>query len=228
MKKLIYQYYWSIPEQQRTNHIMSDSNKYYTYSEKSIKKYAEKCGADYKFGNKEHPVHPFYGIFLPFTEGWCHDYDVICWIDADILATKHSKNVFDLAAEDRISANFMNTQARWKNSPDMKWWSDKGHINSGVVVFPKSVYAEVSDFVSDLDYLHKNRTIVETSLGNFDQAQVNKIVKKMNKYKALDDEMNYHLGRKDMEGRWSQSLIHYWRQFKPNLISDFNDDRILK
>ena len=228
MKNLVYQYYYSIPKQDRTNHIIEDSNKYYEYSEKSIKKYAEKIGADYKFINKPHPVHAFYGIFLPFTEGWCHEYDNVCWIDADILATKSAKNVFEIASNEVISANFMNTQHRWKNNKMFEWWADKGHINSGVVVFPRSVYNELIEYLKDLEHMHKNRSVLETSLGNFDQAIVNKFVRKQNKYFALGDDMNYHMTRKSHENRFQQSLIHYHRKNKHMMEPDFKNDRILK
>ena len=228
MKNLIYQYYYSIPKKDRTNHIMDDGNKYYEYSEKSMKKYAEKVGAEYQFINKPHPVHPFYGIFLPFTEGWCHEYDNLCWIDADIMATKTATNVFEVAADDRVSANFMNTQSRWKGNRMFEWWADKGHINSGVVVFPRAVYNDLTEFVKDLQKRHDNRTVLETSLGNFDQAIVNTFVRSQNKYKILEDDLNYHLSRKKHESRFDQSLIHYHRKHKNMMAADFKDERILK
>lgn len=228
MKTLIYQYYYTLPQNERTHHIMSDDNQYHEYSRKSIQKYAESIGADYKFLGSKHPVSPFYGIFLPFSEGWCHDYDYICWVDADMLATKTARNIFDFAEQDKISAHFMNTQARWRGKGEFAWWADKGHINSGVVVWPRSVYEFVTDYTKDLRALHDSRGVLETSLGNFDQAIVNKIVRKLNSYKTLDDDMNYHLGRKPQDARFAQSLIHYWRKTKPMLITDFNDERILK
>lgn len=230
MKYLIYQYYFSLPKNERTNHIMDDSNSYWEWSRKSIEAYSKKYNIEYKFMDERHPVSPFYSIFNPFTEGWAKDYDAVCWIDADFLATTHAKNVFDVSANDCISANFMNTQNRWRGGGMFEWWKDKGHINSGVVVFPRAVYEHVEKWVGGdkLQKEFKNRTVLETSLGNFDQAIVNKIVRDHNKYKMLDDTYNYHLGRKPKEKRFDMDLIHYHRAHKPMLIKDFNDERILK
>lgn len=231
MKTLIYQYYYSLPQDKRTHHIMDDSNNYHELSRHSIRRYAMEHGHDYKFLDHEHPVSPFYGIFMPFTEGWCHDYDAICWMDADILATKDAKDVFSKYNAGKISAYFMETQNRWKGKPDDSpwgWFKDKGHINSGVVIFPKSTYHYITNFVSDLQHLHDTRTELETSLGNFDQAIVNKIVRNLDSYQELKREWNYHLGRYPQEGRFDANLIHYWRQFKGQMKIDFEDERILK
>lgn len=231
MKTLIYQYYYSLPQNKRTHHIMDDSNNYHELSRHSIRRYAMEHGHDYKFLDQEHPVSPFYGIFLPFTEGWCHDYDAICWMDADILATKNADDVFNEWREDRISAYFMETQNRWKGMADDSpwgWFKDKGHINSGVVIFPRSVYNFVTEYVSDLQHLHDTRTELETSIGNFDQAIVNKIVMKMDRYHEMFREWNYHLGRYPHDQRFDANLIHYWRKFKGMLKTDFEDERILK
>jgi hypothetical protein len=228
LKTLIYQYYYSLPVNERTDHIMPDSDRYYEYSEKSMRAYANKCESDYRFINKPHPVSPFYGIFLPFTEGWCHDYDSICWVDADILATTRAKNIFDVASQDCVSAYFMDTHNRWKRDTVFEWWADKGHINSGVVVFPRAVYDPLIEYVKDLKRLHDGRTKLETSLGNFDQAIVNKFVRSQNKYKSLGEEFNYHLTRKPHEKRFDKGLIHYHRKNKIMMPKDFADVRILK
>lgn len=231
MKTLIYQYYYSLPQNKRTHHIMEDKNQYQQFSRKSISKYAEKYGHDYKFLDQEHPVSPFYGIFVPFTEGWCHDYDAICWMDADILATTHGADVFSQHDPDKISAYFMETQNRWKGMADDSpwgWFKDKGHINSGVVIFPRSVYDFVTEYVSDLQHLHDTRSELETSIGNFDQAIVNKIVMKLDSYHEMFREWNYHMGRYNVDERFNANLIHYWRKFKTNMIGDFDDGRILK
>jgi hypothetical protein len=231
MKTLIYQYYYSLPQEKRTHHIMEDTNQYQNYSRKSIQKYAEVHGHDYKFLDQEHPVSPFYGIFMPFTEGWCHDYDAICWMDADILATRDSADVFTMYDPERISAYFMETQNRWKgmaNDSPWGWFKDKGHINSGVVIFPRAVYEYVSEYVSDLKHLHNTRSELETSIGNFDQAIVNKIVRDLDSYNEMFKEWNYHLGRYPHDKRFEANLIHYWRKHKQMLIKDFENERILK
>ena len=229
MKTLIYQYYYTPPERERSHHMLDDSNEYYELSRRSISAYAESIGADYKYLTQKHPVSPFYGIFLPFTEKWCYDYDAICFIDSDILATTHARNVFEHSMPDRISASFLRSMRRWRQ-PLFEWWADKGHINSGVVVFPHSVYNKVYSWVGGdkLQYEFDNRTVLETSLGNFDQAIVNKIARDHNKYLDLDNSFNYNLIWDPKPDRWQKDLIHYHRENKPLMIEDFNDERIMK
>jgi hypothetical protein len=228
MKTLIYQYYYSLPWNERSHHIMNDENKYSDYSRQSIKAYADKFGHDYKFMDHKHPVSPFYSIFNPFTEGWAEEYDAICWMDADILATTTADDVFSQFHPGKISAYFMETQNRWKDGGIFEWFKDKGHANSGVIIWPRACYRFVREFTKDLQDLHDNRTVLETSLGNFDQAQVNKILRELDAYKEMDKSWNYHLGRYPHENRWNAHLIHYWRKFKPMLLKDFENDRILK
>ncbi len=231
MKTLIYQYYYSLPKGQHTYHIMKDENQYYEYSRQSICKYAKEKGHDYKFLNQRHEISPFYGIFLPFTEGWCKDYDAICWMDADILATQNAQDIFSQYDSARISAYFMKTQDRWENSnisESCGWFKNKGHINSGVVIFPKSVYKFITNYVQNLQHLHDTQEKLEASLGHFDQAIVNKIVKELDSYNQMCNHWNYHLGRYPHQDRFDTNLIHYWRKYKTMLIEDFKDERIMK
>lgn len=218
MKFLIYQYYYPDPTQDTAMKISKD-NTYYEMSRKSIKKYSEILGADYRYLTDKHPVSPFYGIFLPFTEGWCHDYDAICWMDSDILATNKADNVFNFYDKDSISAYHMDTGTNW---------IEDGHFNSGVVIWPKSAYGFVTEYVKNLKALHIRKGIFEKSLGDFDQAIVNKIIKDWGKYKKLPESMNYHLHRKELSKRFNNGLIHYWRHFKSNMNLDFKNGRILK
>ena len=227
MKTLIYQYYRKLPQQARTHHIIKDDDNYFEYSQKSIQAYAEKYGHDYKFMSDEHPISPFYSIFNPFTEGWAEKYDAICWVDADILATTDAKDIFSQYHPNKISVYFMKSQRRWRGNSMFKWFQDKGHINSGVVIWPRSLYKFVTQYL-DLQKEFNKRTILETSLGNFDQAIVNKIVRELDDYHEMDNMWNYHLGRYSHEARWDANLIHYWREHKNMLVDDFKDNRILK
>lgn len=229
MKYLLYQYYRKLPNNKKDKFIIDDNNNYFELSEKSISAYADKFGNEYKFFNQPmNNLPPFYGIFLPFTEQWCYDYDAVCFIDSDILATTHSKNVFDEATDDCISSMWMKTHARWRRGDDVKYWADKGHTNSGVVVFPKAIYEPLIEFCKTLYDKEKAKTKVFKSLGNFDQAQINLFIKQQNKYHKLTEEFNYHLGRERHEKRFEQSLIHYHRKHKSMMHQDFNDERILK
>lgn len=229
MKYLIYQYYRKLPNNEKNKFIIDDVNDYFMLSEKSISAYANKFDNEYKFFNYpmgDHP--PFYGIFLPFTEQWCHDYDAVCFIDSDILATIHSKNIFDNAADDRISSMWMRTHAVWRRNKNTEYWADKGHTNSGVVVFPRAVYEPMIEFCKTLRDREKVETRVFNMLGNFDQAQINLFVKQQNKFHKLSEEFNYHLGREPHGKRFDQSLIHYHRKHKSMMHKDFDDGRILK
>lgn len=225
MKYLIYQYYSKVDPDK---HIIETGYDYYDYSRKSISAYAAKYGIEYKFIDKKIPLAPFYGIFLPFTEGWCHDYDAVCFIDSDIMATQNSKNVFDAASNEEVSVYFMDTQDRLKRICGLEWWAYRGHANSGVTVFPRNVYNDICSFVSDLEKLHNTTTVVENSLGKFDQAIINKFLRHRNNYKILDSEFNYHLGRLPHDKRFSQSLIHYHRKHKNMIATDYDKEEILK
>lgn len=232
MKTLIYQYY-KTPVTPSDVYIQTDKE-YHMISAKSIKKYAEKIGADYKLldGDLPHNLPPFFGIFQPFFEGWIHDYDKVCFIDSDILATIKSDNIFNVTPDDCLSANFMTTQHRMKKltlgNPNFSFWKKHGHINSGVVVIPRSEYSDLVDYLKDVDTIFDKSDVVYTSLGNFDQAFVNYYVRHVNRYHMLPPKYNYHLTREDHSKRFEQDLIHYHRKNKSLMFEDINKDMILK
>ena len=232
MKTLVYQYY-KTPEVVTKNYIQT-KEKYYTLSEKSIKKYAHKIGADYKLlsGDLPYNLPPFFGIFQPFFEGWVNDYDKICFIDSDILATINSDDIFKATPDDCLSANFMKTHSRMSRlslrDNNFKYWKNKGHINSGVVVIPQSEYADLLKYLGDVESIFDTNDTVYTSLGNFDQAFVNYYVRHVDRYYDLPPKFNYHLSREDHSKRFEQDFIHYHRKNKEMMFEDIKRDIILK
>lgn len=229
MKTLIYQYYHAPPP--NDDHYIKTEFSYWELSEQSIRAYANKIGSDYKFLSSGHKLCPFYGIFVPFLQGWCEDYDAICFVDSDMLATVNSESIWDHASQDELSAYFMATKGVCSAYPSLKYFHDKGHINSGTVVFPRAIYNDMKEYLKQLEEHHK--LVVKGdkmigALGKFDQAFINLFVNKHQKSKSLSQNFNYHLGRLTKDFRWKASLIHYHRAHKPLMKTDFNDERILK
>jgi len=235
---LIYQYYRDPNREQtqrsRAGVFVQTGTNYYTYSRASIGAYAKKIGAEYLFLDQELPngLPPFYGIFLPFidegTHKWYHNFEYICFVDSDFLATIHAKNVFDYANPDAISAWWMPTMARWKGKPGYEWFAEHGHINSGVVIFHRSMFAELVEFASTIEQRDRKRNAMENSMGGFDQGIINGLIWRQKKYHCIPEEFNYHLGRKPPEGRFENSLVHYHRQHKRMMKNDFEQAIILK
>lgn len=227
MRNLIYQYYHDY----KGNEAHIDIGQpYHELSSRSIRAYAEKCGAEYMFIDKKIDV-PFYGIFLPFKEGWCHDYDNICFIDSDILATANAVNIFYRAPANVMAINFMTTDRGLKYRDMLPKLREKGHANSGVVMFPRALYEEWIEYVATyLEHYHatKGEDIRIKDMGDYDQAFINLFMGRTGKYVPLPVSYNYHLGRNDHAKRFDQNLIHYHRKHKSLLMTDFDDDRILK
>lgn len=201
---------------------------YQDLSSSSFYKYAQKIGADYKFISREIPISPFYGIFLPFTENWCDDYDAVCFIDSDILATKKAQNIFNNASNDKISIHKMKNAKPKKDISSLKVYNN-GILNSGVVVFPRSVYRDFKSYISGLKDMHENISEHENAIGGFDQALMNKyLIEQGNPYFDLHLNYNYNLSRNSFSDRWDNFFIHYHRRFKNHIKKDFKNVRILK
>lgn len=244
MKTLIYQYYRNPEPGYNATHTINPGFEYYELSKQSISKYAEKCGADYKFLNEplRNNIQPFFGIFVPFFDEWCYEYDKICFVDSDMFATIHAENIFDHSSDDFISACVVNTVHRWgAHNPAFKWFTELGgNFNSGIVVFPRPVYSELIKYLSTLDD-RMDRLVVQNDfewlIGSLDQSQVNLFIRDQsianneNQYKILPDIFNYHLNARIVEQRFDHDkswLIHYHRQRKSMMAEDFKNDAILK
>ncbi len=215
MKKLIYQYYAEAPNSGPS--IKTEFN-YWELSKQSVSKYAEQCDADYKFLSHPFGHSPFYGIFLPFIEGWCKEYDAVCFMDSDILATTNFDNIFDHIEDDRI--NYVQMKLKSKDH-----WLDShgGHGNSGVVVFPRKIYESIGN------YFNKHiKNPPKGRMGGWDQLMINLYVIEQKKFKGLPDKFNWHMTRWSHDLRWDQTLIHYHRNHKEWMKDEIHDARILK
>jgi len=241
LKTLIYQYYRDHTLEERTQELKESyldvGFEYWEYSRKSIEKYAELCGADYKFLSNpvKDNLSPFFGIFEPFYEGWCHDYDSICFIDSDMLATKDSKNIFEYASEENISAHFL--EVNFKPIVGEYWLEMGGMFNSGTVVFPRAVYNDIIEFYKTIAERHDKAFTNPNShdrqmynhLGGYDQSYLNFFIQEKNSYTKLDREFNFHLTNYGHMDMLDASLIHFHRQAKSRIENYYNDaDRILK
>lgn len=214
MKTLIYQY-WQSSDQDRD---------FWRLSEKSLRQYAASIGADYRMLPSGAPYTPYYGIFLPFLQGWCHDYDAICFVDSDVLATQHADNIFESASTEHVSVSLMNTGPLATEAiPASDSWGDRGHANSGVVVFPRSCYRKITGFLGDLARHWRDNI---DQWGSFDQLVINRYCIEHG-FAELDWNFNYHLGRYDRDQRWSANFIHYHRKLKSQMSHDFADARIM-
>jgi len=152
---------------------------------------------------------PYYGIWTPLLNDDCHKYDAICYIDCDVLATSHARDITKHISKDSISAHFVMG----------KIWA-----NSGVVSFPRSLYSKFTTYLSNLRALHK---MPRKYPGNRDQKILNYFMIP-DRYHDLAPEFNWLMFRYDINNRLDKSLIHYMIGFKKMMKSDFPDPKILK
>lgn len=202
---------------------------YFDVSKSSIKAYAEKIGAEYLFIDKEIPISPFYGIFLPFTEGWCEEYDAVCFIDSDILATTHSENILEYSSDSIISAHCLSSNhIKNKSLKEVQYFIENGVINTGVVIFPRETYQTMIDATKNIKDYHENIDLHHESLGSMDQAFINFLIRDNGmKYNNLSREFNYNLSRYPYKDRFENYLIHYHRGFKRRMRIDILNSLIL-
>tara|TARA_B100000927_G_C16470342_1_gene471291 strand:- start:2248 stop:2955 length:708 start_codon:yes stop_codon:yes gene_type:complete len=220
-KFLIYQYF-----EEKSHHLNSKITfKYQDLSKKSISKYAHKFSIDYKFYDNGAPFLTYYGIFLPFLNGNYKNYDAICFIDSDVLATIDAIDIFENIDINNINTLHMNTGplvVEKINSENP--WNELGHANSGVVVFPKLIYEKIVKFLGDLsEHFKKND---HNYLGGYDQLVVNNFEKKYG-FSNLNYKFNYHLGRYNVNERKNTYFIHYHRNFKKLMNQDIEKEWVL-
>jgi len=221
---LIYQYFRDPvlddqPHEKPWRQIMGTG--YHKLSKQSISKYAEKCNVEYKFLDHYIGYSTFYGIFLPFLEYWAHDYDAVCFVDSDVLATVNFENVFTHMQPDCVNISLTGTKS------NNEWLDQQGGIaNSGVVIFPKNIYGDITDFV--LNNINKNSG--RGKWGNWDQLIINRFLVHSKKVNNLPKQFNWHMGKysNDKNSRCSQTLIHYHGKFKVLIETEFHDECILK
>lgn len=225
---LIYQYFREVGRDFRVPH--NAGHEYHKCSRDSIKTYADSIGADYKFLDKPLSV-VHYGIFIPFLEGWCEEYDNICFIDSDVLATINADDIF---VEENIAPGKISTYIEDRNvkilHPNINFI---GHANTGVVIFPRSVYGKFKTYIDDeLDSYEQIRSAGLPdrirAFGRFDQPFINLYIEKYGEVHVLPPKFNWALTRLPFtDKRWSQTLIHYNGFFKENMYADYRSSNIL-
>jgi len=112
---------------------------------KTIKKYADRCGADFIILDKDiEGVHPHWRI-LRFYDLF-EEYDRIMSIDSDILILNKCPNLFEMVPENKIGTIFEDVGTRKEQRQDVikqiqslrkdiGWKS--GYINTGVALFSR-------------------------------------------------------------------------------------------
>ena len=230
MKKLVYQYF-------------RGNSAYHLKSAHSIQQYANAIDADYAFYDQPVPLSHYYGTLYPFLNDLYQDYDLLCYVDSDVLATKHCEDIFEYRGNG-IGLSHMNTGPVF---PEQKQdvsdymrdygaseWIDSGHGNAGVVLFcadsPK--FVKFMEMLKDLNFHHKTASVRATHghlpFGGYDQYILNKFNYE-NGGIQLPWKFNYHMARYEPQRRQEATLIHYHSNKRPIMQDDFdNQEFILK
>lgn len=225
---LFYQYYHNEPHISRA---VKTGYNYHDFSKSSVQAYAEKYDYSYLLIEKQIPVSPFYGIFLPFTEKWCHEYDAVCFFDSDIMITSHARDLIEFCSDSYISAHLMkNKKIGGKMYEQLDFFRQNGFVNSGVVCFPRNVYTFMENYLSDIEQLHSTLGPMHEYIGGLDQAIINFMLKNELNWNLcdLDKSFNYNMSRYPYSRRFVNDVLHYHRTFKQYMYTDFNTDIILK
>jgi hypothetical protein len=237
LMNLIYQYYKNDPTRKQASTRIGIN--YPDMSKQSISRYAYDIGCEYKMLRDDIPFSTLYGIFLPFLQGWCHDYETICFIDSDIMSTTHGYNILDEVVENCLVASCMNTASHVTNGVPVapEPFGEKGHCNSGVVMFHKGVYDRFTDYIMDewvrMEYTHKKTIEIwgEENLKMMchkDQELINNFVVETGMFSPLHTRYNWQLNRYATNQCWDQQFIHYIANHKAKMPYAFEDERILK
>ena len=224
MKNLIYQYFEPTRRPMLPKEYEFDRD-YWQFSQQSISKYAEKIGAEYLFEESGAPFDPHYSIFNLFIDDRCHEWDNICFIDCDVLATTLAKNIFENSSKTHVSVIQSNTgPLHTEPFEKIAEWRNCSELNTGVVVFPRSTYSGVQLSSWFIETYHK---IDSWEHGGFDQELMWDYAKQYG-FCNLEPQFNYMVTYYKPEHRWNQSLIHYHYNMKHKLPHDFQNPMILK
>jgi len=236
-KYLIFQYYKSstgkVPE-------------FVLASMRNVSTFAKMNKYDYKFMQHSVPLSPYYGIFSPvFDYTLCQKYDGYLFLDSDVLINhKNAEQAFLDLFENHdceIAAWCMNNgDLNTRPVATSRYFGKYGHFNSGVVFFRRQTYLKLRIFVilfMWLHFLNPHSTIVAflrrlfpsveflKNQGGYDQQMLNLYVRllvKKSKFQSLDSSYNYHLGRLSVDGRINASVVHYHRNCRDLIYTDFH------
>ena len=227
MKFMIYQYF-------------RGKSNYHEKSKTSVNAYAKSIGVEYKFYNDPVPINNYYGTFSPFFNEDCFRYDAILYIDSDVLVTKNDINPFNYITDSigihhMIDCPYVYPHKKTEVQSFMKAmgaekWSDIGHGNAGVVLFPKKSYILFINNLKRLDYLHnesKKKIQSHLRFGGNDQYVIN-AYNLANGTNNIPWQFNYHLNQYDKSHRFEGKFIHYHGNYKYLLHTDFDSEDIIK
>ena len=110
-----------------------------------IKRYSEKCGADFKILSDNNDLHPHYRILQ--IKDLFDEYSRILCIDSDILLTDKLSNIFDIVPVDQIGvvledkfSRLEDRRNRIKKIQEQRGninWTE-GYINTGFILFSRT------------------------------------------------------------------------------------------
>lgn len=232
--KLIYQYY---RPDRKSRLFVETPFDYPSLSRRSVEKYAQRHGIEYKFMDQECVYSPFYGIFVPFLENWYHEYDSLCFIDSDILIKEKSENIFDYASDSAITVYKKDVQMlermveKFDIDDRINFFcvTMQGWANSGVVVFPRESYESVQKILKEMgEYVHDKSEYAYT-LGLYDQFIINEIIRQSGKWHDLPEKFNW-MPTNDIHSCTEDEaqFIHFHRTSKKDMLKYFSKDEILK
>ena len=109
-----------------------------------LKRYAKKCGAEFKILSDSKGLHPHYRILQLYE--LFKVYDRILCIDSDVLIMKSCPNIFKLVPIEKIGCIYEDKGSRQEDRrnriakiqrerEDIGW--ETGYINTGVIVFSR-------------------------------------------------------------------------------------------
>jgi len=195
-----------------------------------IKKYADKCNADFKVINNNvednsrcYVIFELYDLF--------NEYDRIIQIDTDTLIMKHCPNLFDVVPADKFGTIYEDKGSRTahrrglinkvqEERGSVNW--SKGYINMGVCVIPKNC----KDILKESDNLWMNFGYADIECAyrchklNYEIFELDYSFNHMGMFS--EEWNNYH-------SRFDSNIIHYaGNGFNPvisrfdQMIADYN------
>lgn len=232
MKHLIYQYFKT--DKDKTLVETPDFN-YVNYSLTSISRYAKRNNHNYHFdSNTTMPFSAFYGIFLPFLDGSCWDYDSVCFLDCDLLISKTSEDIYNYVSMEHINVYVQPSLQiiqphQYDNRFDFFRNEMHGWANSGVVIFPKAIYKDLIYFLKDLPYHYSTRySDYPMSVGFFDQYVVNEFIRQTKQWHTLPEKFNYIHGHPDVWHSINSEdahFHHFHRHSKSKMQEEFRSGK---
>lgn len=224
MRNLIYQYFEPTRRPMLPKEYEFDRD-YWQFSKVSIEAYARKIGADYLFEESGAPFDPHFSLFNMFLSDRCNEWDNICFIDCDVLATVNSRNIFTNASKTKLNVIQSNTgPLHTEPFEKIAEWRNSNELNTGVVIFPRAIYHKVRMYAAFIEDYYKTDSWEH---GGFDQEMIWDFATQHG-FENLEPQFNYMITYYRPENRFTQSLIHYHYNMKHKLPHDFHKPMILK